>query len=599
MDHWPAFLPNQVITGSLASNVAIICGWTTKDKTLRDLKAQDPHILNKVAAIGNLYSAERGIDMVLRNILAHPFINVIIFTGKDISGAAADFVEFLHKTDRDVSTKDGKDAWYFEGTNIRIGADIQKDTLTRLRKSLTFIEVPSIGNVPPIVDNILKAGIKVREPDYYPPPRPDADSLPAPRSLHPIRVNTIPEGYLELLYQIMTFGHTIDTHYDQASKELMNLAVVIENEPPPTQDENFAIIPSYPLPDYIPFDLEHLSAYVSSLIAGKRDDAVTYNYGHLMRHHFGKDQMMEMAKKLAREPDSRSAVISLWDPNIEKSSPCLNHIWLRILDGKLFMTCIIRSNDMLYGWPENAYGMRALQEWMRCTILKMKGAVMDDNELALGDLTIISQSAHIYEDGWQPALDIVDQFRRNKTRFDPKGCFVFEDTGNPIGERKYAPDQYKVQLVGPSGEVALEFTAPSTKNIRREIDKRRLISDVGHALWIGYELGKMGSAKKAHQPFKVDVHATEEEKKQGVMNVDIEAEGELGLLLKLSKSTETLMKQFIGKRIGEWEISFMETNGTTFTMQVKHVDTGEEKTISAHRVVWRTEGIKAMVEKEK
>lgn len=492
---WPIFLPNQVIFGSMKSNVAVICGWTTKEKTLRELEEANPLILQQVAAIGNLYSAERGIDMVIRNILAHPYIDTIVFTGRDISGASNDFMEFIKAKDRGMNTEDGKDAWYFNGTNIRIGGDIPEDVLLKCRNSLCFYSKAKISDAADLVAEIhARTPVERREPRVYTPLVPEADSLPAPASVHPIRVDTISDGYLELLYQIMTFGHTIDTHYDQRSKELMNLIVVIEGEPPQMWLPGGFPTPGYKLPEFIPFDRWHLETYIDTLLTGEGDTNVSYRYGHLMRFHFGVDQMKKTAQKLAKEKDSRSAVIGLWDPKIEKSSPCLNHIWFRIVDDKLYMTCVIRSNDMLYGWPENAYGMRALQEWMRLMIVKYRDdhtSFMDDDGFTLGDLTIISQSAHIYEDGWAPALDIVEKYRHPKMRFDPKGNFFIEDTGNPIGERQYAPDQFKVQLVAPTGEVVFEFTAPSTSNVRKEIDRRRLISDVGHALWVGYELGKM------------------------------------------------------------------------------------------------------------
>lgn len=503
---WPAFLPNQLIVGNKKSNVAIICAWTTREKTLKDLQAVDSHILAKVAAIGNLYSAERGIDMVLRNILAHPHIDTIIFTGKDLSGAVEPFEDIIRDVETGFRTDNEAKYWFWKNSNLRIGGDIPEDVLMTCRKSLFFLEESFIGNVPAIADRVFKPGKEVRVPQLFPPLRPDAETLPAPRSVHPIRVDTISEGYLELLYQIMTFGHTTDTHYDQRSKELMNLVVTIENEPAMIQviDEGFAgYVPIYNLPEFIPFDKDHLADYTKTLIRGERDENVTYNYGHLMREHFGVDQMIETAEKLAGEPDARSAVIGLWDPKIKKSRPCLNHIWFRIIDHVLYMTCIIRSNDMFHGWPENAFGLRALHEWMRSMTIKLgpgHASFMDYKSLALGDLTIISQSAHLYEDCWDGALALVEKCWKPKTRFDAKGNFIINDTGPVSGhlditKEEFKLNRYQVQLVAPTGEVVLELHGPTPNWIRKEIDKRRLISDVGHALWIGYELGKMEGQK--------------------------------------------------------------------------------------------------------
>jgi len=45
---WPAFMPNQIIVGNPNSNVAVLCGWTKREFTQRQMVAIDPEIMTKV-----------------------------------------------------------------------------------------------------------------------------------------------------------------------------------------------------------------------------------------------------------------------------------------------------------------------------------------------------------------------------------------------------------------------------------------------------------------------------------------------------------------------------------------------------------------------
>jgi thymidylate synthase len=150
------------------------------------------------------------------------------------------------------------------------------------------------------------------------------------------------------------------------------------------------------------------------------------------------------------------------------------------MDDKLFMTATIRSNDMFLGWPDNAYGLRFLQDWVRCMILKFEGSFQDDKGLGMGDLVISSQSAHIYEDCWGPAKEIVDKHRVYREWHDEKGQWTFDYAGDNL--RKVV-----ATLHSPEGEFLTSIEGTPHK-IRREIARRGLISDVGHALYVGQML---------------------------------------------------------------------------------------------------------------
>jgi thymidylate synthase len=439
----------------------------------------------KIAAIGSLYSPSRGIDMLVRNLLANPKIEHLIFAGPDLSGAMDDAMEMFLKPER-ITTNE-EDGYYSHenAPELRIHTDIPIDVLSTL---LWFIKARRAEKVEKVVHLLIEKQTSSISYDrnhssesrkdlgsiLYPPPRINPPTLPAPNNVHPIRVKTVGEGYLELLYQIMTFGKQLDTHYDEPTRELMNLAMVITDQDPDPET----------IPEFIPFDMVHLEEYIPRLCTNVEDPDVSYTYGNLIRGYFGVDQVHKVAKKLANDESSRSAVISLVDQKWNKKhSPCLNHIWFRLAGDALHMTAIIRSNDMFFGWPENAYGLRKLQDLVRVLIMNYKGDFQDDRRYSMGDLTIISQSAHIYERDWEPALEIVKKYRRPKEQWDEKGRWIFE----PI-EGDQFPPKIKAQLAAPNGPIVREIIGTPTE-IRKVITDGRMISNIGHALWIGQMLG--------------------------------------------------------------------------------------------------------------
>ena len=73
----PIYKASRLVVGNPESPVAICCLWT---KAKEIAKQTDP---NNYCVIGNLFSAERGLDIMVRNLLANPNINNIIITGAD------------------------------------------------------------------------------------------------------------------------------------------------------------------------------------------------------------------------------------------------------------------------------------------------------------------------------------------------------------------------------------------------------------------------------------------------------------------------------------------------------------------------------------
>lgn len=88
------------------------------------------------------------------------------------------------------------------------------------------------------------------------------------------------------------------------------------------------------------------------------DDGEVFNaaYGYRWREHFGYDQLTMIIEILKKDPNTRQAVIQMWEPGdlakITKDKACNTQVFFEIRQGELNMTVINRSNDLWYG----AYG---------------------------------------------------------------------------------------------------------------------------------------------------------------------------------------------------------------------------------------------------
>ena len=90
---------------------------------------------------------------------------------------------------------------------------------------------------------------------------------------------------------------------------------------------------------------------------------VRSNYGWQWNRE---DQLDQVVQKLKDKPDTRHAVISIYDgKEIDQytyDTPCTCAIHMQIVDGKLCMSVMMRSNDLWYGFCNDQYCFSKLQE---------------------------------------------------------------------------------------------------------------------------------------------------------------------------------------------------------------------------------------------
>jgi thymidylate synthase len=130
----------------------------------------------------------------------------------------------------------------------------------------------------------------------------------------------------------------------------------------------------------------------------------TYTYGNRLRAYpqsgfwekikkwfgftSGLDQLCQVIQRLEDSPNTRRAVMCLWDPEIDSQSnepPCMNLIQVCIHNDSVNLVCFFRSNDMLSAYGMNTYAIAQLQKHLA-----------DELDYECGWIETISNNPHMY-----------------------------------------------------------------------------------------------------------------------------------------------------------------------------------------------------------
>ena len=89
---------------------------------------------------------------------------------------------------------------------------------------------------------------------------------------------------------------------------------------------------------------------------------VNSNYGHQWKRN---DQLDLVINMLKANPETRQAAISIYDgkeiTNYSNDTPCTYAVQFTVLDNKLNMSVVMRSNDLWYGFCNDQYQFSNLQ----------------------------------------------------------------------------------------------------------------------------------------------------------------------------------------------------------------------------------------------
>ena len=139
-------------------------------------------------------------------------------------------------------------------------------------------------------------------------------------------------------------------------------------------------------------------------------DTVTVAYGYRWRKHFGRDQLGRLVKHLKDDPTSRHGVVITWDPaedglggTIRKNVPCPFAFTVNIIGGRLNMHNIVRSNDMVLGFPSDVAGFALLQ----CILAQKLG-------VKPGVYSHSISNAHVYDNQYDAVTELLKRKSAHK-----------------------------------------------------------------------------------------------------------------------------------------------------------------------------------------
>ncbi|HAL49854.1 MAG: Thymidylate synthase [Candidatus Uhrbacteria bacterium GW2011_GWD2_41_121] len=137
----------------------------------------------------------------------------------------------------------------------------------------------------------------------------------------------------------------------------------------------------------------------------EEDNTMECAYGYRWRHHFGRDQLIDLVEHLKIEPSSRQGVVMMWDPADDglmapkkKNVPCPFSFTVNIIGNKLNLHLIIRSNDMMLGNPHDTAGFALLQAMLA-----------QELEVGVGKFTVSISHAHVYGNHYEQALTMLER----------------------------------------------------------------------------------------------------------------------------------------------------------------------------------------------
>lgn len=469
---WPQEFRDKLDIGSLESNIGIATLWTQRELVCSNLDK------NSYCVVGNFYDRKNGIEPLVRNCLANPNIRYIIIVGNDRSGSKEVLLKFF---------SDGLDDSYkIIGTDTRLSKSIPIEDINELRNSVKLIDLTSkISNLEDSNEyaKVITEAIKeLKQLEPYNAPRfyqkvvQEVNTYPSEKAGFVIRGQYIGETWLKILRTVYDYGAITkkSQNSDVKLRGCINLVSVIEDEDPgnPKMEE------------YFTFTKDYLLNYYNEICTKNVPKGSSYTYGSKLRAYPSNmykeiDQIADMIEFLKRDNVSKAGVAITWIPDIEltrtftlkeRNSPCINLVQCFVQGDELFMTSYIRSNDMFRAWPLNAFGLRNLQS-----------IIAKELNVKIGKLTIISCSAHIYEDNWQDTKELINKYSTSTNCFfDHRGYYVIEINGGKIRATHFSPDGNQLKV----------YEGLKAREINDRINSSQHTVDSYHASYLGEELMK-------------------------------------------------------------------------------------------------------------
>jgi len=507
------------------ANFAVTFLWTMRDSVIPQLDKEN-------LAIATNFYTPAGLEGMVRNILANPYIRNIILLGEEYASKEG------CETKTELTSANALRAFFEKGLNnerkipgfetaVHFDKNIPTQMINKVREKVKLIDLNKKMPNASLKEKITEANKLMKEKKEPFSDKPLIFNYEKQDDSHPyeggpiiIHGSNIPDSWIKMIHMINRYGrkNLMNANTDRWVKEINNMTVVIHDP----QDMDLTINPFL-----VPLTKEKIEAYKKEILSPILPEGKAYTYGNKLRayiapsapiinlvntkeyrdYEFGKgpwidanvkyleeyaevDQISDIIEVLKKDPYAKSCIAITWHVQDElmrkhKSSPCLVLLQAMIQDEKLNLTIFFRSHDMTQGWPENAYGCAALQK-----------EIADGIGVETGILTIISGSAQIYAHYYQQVEEMLEKHYKHKEDYkDPRGNYTIEVDGEKI----------IVKHLHPQTHALLDhFNGKTSKEIYTQIAERGTSINPSHLLYLGSEIGKAELCIKQGKDYKQD-----------------------------------------------------------------------------------------------
>jgi thymidylate synthase len=517
---WPVVVKDRISYFCDKKSVAVCFLWTERTNVLPYLEKDN------LAIAANLYSHQKGIEPLIRNCLANPCIRYIILMGNKQDGKSLEALKSFFKN----GLNEKRQIIGFDDTYIDKNIPIEQINLMRdsiqifdLTENYNSLE-EQIKSTNDLMKKLERKGA-YSDPVYFDFEEPETKTFPFEQGPLIIRGRTVIETWIEIIYNIMRYGveNLMDANTDRIVREINNLVAVVYDENPDEPD--LSINP-------LNFTKEQIRFYQGEILSSELPKGKAYTYGNKFREYevpsykidsllnvdkekvdfeFKKilgdkrellikntkyidnvykiNQVKDIIECLKININSKNCVGITWHVEDElvrkhKSSPCAVFIQVLMQNDKINLTVFFRSHDMYNGWPQNAYGFRALQK-----------EIADALGMKMGFMTMISGSAQVYHHVFRLAEQMLEKYRTHENKiYDLRGNYLINLENKRI--RVEHVDNRGITLETFFGNTALEL-----------VDRIAFIGgseNKRHLMYLGTELMKAELALKNKKEYIQD-----------------------------------------------------------------------------------------------
>lgn len=493
MEFEALYFGDRIRTINSEGDVGVVTLWSKVDSVIQILGEVGIDLgpnTSRISVVTNLYG--NGLPQMLRNLLWNPQIRHIVVVGKNLSGSREWLIHFFQSGLEEVQFLGAK-SFRICNTNRNIDGELKPEM---------FNSKPIITVFGDIGDSKTKEGLawyfnalpgqdfgqlaRVSPPEI---PEPSVTRFPSEVLSHTIVRRTPMEAWSELIFRIHRFGHrniVAKSTGEETRIELLNTHVVIQ-EP---MEESAECLDAHG------FSLSHFKDYQHRFLESEKPFDLDYTYGNRLRGYFRHDLAVVdspalVAERLRKSPDSRHCYIALWDNSRDlpegTGCPCFVSAFFRKFDGRLNLTATFRVHNAMSAWPENVYGLIALQRF-----------VAEKSQMQIGPITVISHSISIDPSLLETAKKVADGKKSDEVidpatgklspRMDPNGTFTVtfdRDTWELVVEHSF------------SGMKLGEYRGRNSEEVERGLARDVALSEISHALYLGREIARAEIAMKS------------------------------------------------------------------------------------------------------